>query len=404
MRKDPLQPLHCEVAETEALCRRALEVDYAHLIDALPELPHTPESWNRLLSGIPDDRSRMERLRQLTCNAERLLACPPGSVERYGVLNACLAALPRLATLPVHDSVNRQFCATFRKIASRAQGWRGRLNHDSDAFAELALIVTLRRFHAGQESFDIFSMPRTWLLRVHPLALPGVVRQLAFEMGGLAPIAMPHLNYWRDNPLLMLRKEHDLSFWRIARSIERQPRIKGVVAASWLYSVEVGEVTPHLAWVRDFFLNAGAYLVDMDPAPVRSGFMIGSELRRRLYEEGKFHPRQTLVLWPRRKILAWADAISQTGDRSQFRGTAEKRFMPYWRSNANKILSSGQFTILNCECLATFAPRRYFRNVFILPCLLVGVAVAMALGLWAVLPALMAAVVGIWLVQYFFLQ
>jgi hypothetical protein len=404
MEEHPSRPFDLEVAATEALCRRALEVDYACLTDALPELPNTPNSWNTLLAGIPHDRSCVERLDQLTLEAERRFACPPGFVERFGILNACLLALPQLVALPVHDSVNRQFCATFQKIASRAQGWHGRLNHNSEAFAELALIVTLRRFHAGQESFDIFSMPRTWLLRVHPLALPDVLRELAFEMGGLGPIAMPHLNYWRENPLLMLKKEHALAFWRLARSLERQPRIKGVVAASWLYSIEVGKVSPHLAWVRNFFIDAGAYLVDMEPAPVRSGFMIGSERRRRMYEERKFRPRQTLVLWPRAKILAWANGMSYTGEAPECRGVSEKRSKPYWRLNANKVLSSGQLTLLNCEPLATYSPRRYFCNVFVFPSLLVGVTVATTFGLWAVLPGLILAAIGIWLAQYFFLQ
>ena len=275
------------IATTQALCHRALEsADFA-AIARLRYVPTSAEGWFKLLSGNPQDPKCVRRLQQLHAQTEMISGYLPRTLERFGALQALLVACPQLTALPVHPSIHLEFCATARRIADRGYGSRSNFDHASDAFEELSRIVTLRRFHAGQLSFDIMSMPRTWLLKVHPAFLPRVMVEIIFEMGGIHPIAMPHLNYWRRNPFLMTQNENERALWRIAKTIELQANVKGFVASSWFYCTSVGEVTPHLAWVRDFFQEQGGFLVDLDLAPVRSGFMIGSEQRRRTLRGGK---------------------------------------------------------------------------------------------------------------------
>jgi hypothetical protein len=399
-----LPDLRDEINRVDVLCRQALDEEFAGLICRLPAPLQTPEGWFGVLAGIPVDPTGAATLRRLTEETKRAGGWSRGAIERLAVLEACRAALPRLASLPVDENINRQFCDMVRRIATTTKGWGNYFDYDSAPFEEVARIVTLRRFHAGQLSFDIMAMPRTWLLKVHPLALPGVLRVLFFEAGGMGPMIMPHVNYWRSNPMMMLKEEHELSMRRIARTVELQPRIKGLVAVSWLYSIEVGEVSPHLAWLRDFYQENGADITDMEPAPVRAGFMVGSKSRRNLYLEGKFRPRQTLVLWQRASMLAWARGCLRQAAAPQTPGRARVPGGLPWKSNANKTLSSGQMTIINCERLSTESPRPYFFVVFMLPCLLIAIAACLFLGIAAVIPALIIGVIGIWLFQYFFLQ
>jgi hypothetical protein len=298
----------------------------------------------------------------------------------------------------------QQFCGMLLRLASRADGWGSNLDLHSDAFDELARIVTLRRYHAGQSSFDIMAMPRTWLLRIHPLALPGVLSEIATGLRGLGPIVMPHLNYWRANPMMLLPGENDRAMWRIARSIERQPAILGLVASSWLYSTDVGDASPHLAWVRAFYEENGAYLVDMELAPERMGFLIGSEARRRLHAAGSFRPRNTLVIWRRDDMLTWADRYVDAEPTRRRPHRADPQRTPSWRFDANKTLSSGQLTAMNCERIMTFRPRRYWLFVFLIPCLLAAAAASFTFGVTSVFPIAIGATFLIWLLQYFFLQ
>jgi hypothetical protein len=399
-----LPTLNEDIETAEASCRHVLEIEYLKIANGLHGFPQDPNSWFEVLRGIPDNRACKRLLGRLKADVERVAGWPPGGIERYGVLQACLIALPRLASLPLHESVSREFCATIRRIAFQPQNWIKNFDYESDQFEELARIVTLRRFHAGQSSFDIIAAPRKLLLRVHPLALPGLVREIFVGLGGLGPIVMPHLNYWRANPTMLLRQENKRAMLRIARSMERQPSIKGLVAVSWLYSVSVGDVSPHLTWVRDFYLENGAYLVDMHLSSKRSGFMIGSQKRRRLYAEGKFRPRETLVLWRRQEILAWAERNATGGDDVPLAAEIKKSNLPAWRFNANEAFSSGQLTLVNCERFLSRYPRSYAFSVFVVPSIFLAVVTGMTLGIWSVLPAIILGGIGMWLFQYFFLQ
>jgi hypothetical protein len=398
-----------EIAAAQALCRKALGSGGFDYIARLHCVPTSAEDWFKLLSGIPQDPKCVRRLQQLHAHAEQTCGYLPGTLERFGILQTYVVTFPRLLTLPVHPSIHLEFCATAKRIADCSQGWPNNFDHRSDAFEELCRIVTLRRFHAGQLGFDIMSMPRTWLLKVHPAVLPQVIRELVVRMGGIGPIAMPHLNYWRRNPLLMTQNENERALWRIAKSIELQPNVKGFIGASWFYCASVGEISPHLAWVRDFFQDQGAFLVDMEPAPVRSGFMIGSEKRRRSYGEGKFRPRQTLVLWPRNDMLRWAASYQPE---SMKQGTAAvkqlsievSRRSPVRRSVIVQATSSGRFTLLDCERILTYAPRRYAFTVFVIPWLLLIAVSTLGFGIGGVLLTAVVAPIVIWLVQYLFLQ
>lgn len=396
--------LETAISETVEMCRHSAEIMGAQLLPAIPDLPEMPERWFDLLGQIPENRCTLDGLRRWQNQAAASDRSASGQVARYAVLKAFVAALPRLAALPVHSSIVRQSIDMAQRVATRPPGGAGYFDPDGDAFAEAARLVTLRRFNAGQTSFDIMGLPRSWLLRIHPLALPEILWEIATWLGGLGPIVMPHLNYWREKPKLLLPGENDRAMWRIARSIERQPEIKGLAASSWLYSIEVGRITPHLGWVRDFYRENGASLVDMELAPERMGYLVGSEPRRRLHAEGKFNPRNTLVIWRREDMLRWADAYERGTGRPPSKLARGNGSTPAWRFDANRTLSSGQLTLLLCERLMTYNPRRYIVLVMLLPSLLLALIAGIVFGLAALVPAFLAGLFVIWLFQYFFLQ
>jgi hypothetical protein len=302
----------------------------------------------------------------------------------------------------VDESVKAQFCIMCRHLAGPLQSQDARLSVAGDAFAELAKLITHRRFHAGQLSYDIMDMPRAWLLKVHPMELPGLARELWRGFGGLGPVVMPHINYWRPNPLFVTLKEQQRSLRRIAKSIESDSRIKGFISSSWVYAEAVGEATPHLAWLRDFFAANNAYITDVGPALEDAGFLVGSDKRRQLHTEGEFQPRETLVLWRRADMMAWASRDPDTAAGKP----AEAAPRPRAREQhdfAGRV-RSGQFTILDCRRLLYYRPRQFIAAVLIAPTLAAAIAFAAFWPAAAVLPMAVGTLLLIWLVQYFFLQ
>jgi hypothetical protein len=406
-------PLGEEIVAAGTLCRHALKADYPDLIHRIPAAPKSPEACFELLGGIPYDRRRIAALRQLKAEAERAGLRVPHAVERFIVLQSYLIALPRLPSLPVDDCVNRQFIATCRQVASPLLTRENRLAQDSDAFAELAQIVTLRRFHAGELSFDIMKMPRAWLLKAHPIELPGLIRKIVCSMDGFGPVVIPHVNYWRRNPMITSRAEHKCALLRIGKSIERDRRIKGLVSSSWLYCDTVGKHFPHMGWLRDFFVDHNAYIVDLGPALVDSGFLIGSEKRRRLYANGAFHPRETLIVWPRAEIMAWMSSDLSQDNAARPRNVpplnvvnvgAPQRPTGEQKPIPDRILRSGKLTLIDCKRLLFYKPRRYIAIVLLLPAFC---AAILATAMWTVETGYLAflfAVPFMWLFQYFVLQ
>jgi hypothetical protein len=392
----------------EVSCRNALTTHYAG-IAGWSGMSRSPEGWFELLQGIPEDPGRLAVLRSIVTEAEKSHGFSSGSIERYAVLQAYLFSLPKIRLLTLHDTIKHQFLLTARQIATMSRNFGNHFNLGTDAFEELARIVTLRRFPAGQNSFDTMILPRAWLLRAHPLALPGLLREIALGLHGFAPIVMPHVNYWRANPGLILEKENERSLWRIAKTVELQPQIKGLVAMSWLNCKATGEVSPHLGFVRQFYLDNGGYLIDLNVAPANSGFLVGDSKRQSLYAEGKYRPREALALWPRAAMIRWANQYEPQYRSGRRKSLAERRCPAepskrFWQFDAHKTLSSGKFTLLNCEPMMRRRPRRYVTLVFVIPCLLAALATASAMGIGAVLPVVFVVLTLIWIFQYFLLQ
>ena len=295
-----------------ALCRAVLAEQFA---DAESRLNRPPAEWFALLSDFPmlaaGDIAPIAP-RQAAAVAELRLAraavegvWPPGGLERFVLLQAMLVAAPRIGSLALGPSARRMLAETFARFARPQPHFSSFFDLDGWRFQEMAQLVTLRAFPAGQHDWWVDGVPRTVALRTHPLALPRLLSTLA-AMGGRLPLARFRLNFWRPNPLVLLKSEAERSYWRIAQAMELRPELRGLMAYSWFYAPEVGRVTPHLAWMRDLFAEQGAYLGEMEHAPAESGYLTGSAKRRKLHEDGRFHPRVTLVLWPRRSLLAWA--------------------------------------------------------------------------------------------------
>jgi hypothetical protein len=105
---------------------------------------------------------------------------------------------------------------------------------------------------------------------------------------------------------LLLEREAERSYYRMAQSMAMQPRMIGLITSSWLHSPDTFAISPHLAWLNRVFRENGAVLATMGPADADCGVLHRSPERRRAYEEGRLKPTLGLVIWPRDAMLAWA--------------------------------------------------------------------------------------------------
>jgi hypothetical protein len=234
-----------------------------------------------------------------------------GALERWLLLRAALAAMPRIRDWPVGEEVKVRWAEEAEFFARPPAVWASAFSLKTTRFCEMARVATLRRFPAGQFHWELSGWPRSFLLRSPPSSWPRLVGYVA-RAGGFRPFAETHVNARRKNRLTLTEAEGLRSYYLLARSLAFQPRIKGLITGSWLYCPTTAEFAPHLAWLRQFFLQHGAAIASIGHAPANSGFLVGSDERRKLYEEGRYRPTMTYVIWLRSDILRWSREFERT--------------------------------------------------------------------------------------------
>jgi len=401
--------INAELAEAAAICRAVLsEPEMAGLASRLPEAPADAWGWFRLLSNYPgaNEIIAIQRVKDVV-NPDGAAGFP--SVERYAVLQALTVALPRVKDLALAVPVKRKF-AKLAVQAARPNGqWRQNFEAGRVPFIQqMAELATLRQFPAGELIFNFNKrISYVWLLRFPPRAVPGFLLEIPFGLKGAGPMVCPHVNLWRPNPLFVRKVEVERSWWRIAKTLEHRPDVKFLLGDSWLYSADLSQFAPHLAWWRANYEDAGAYIVSMEPAQENAGFKEASQTRAQLYQAGAFNPRRTLVFWPRADMLAWAARRMDLADEGEWAPS-----LPAARSRGFRISSpqparaakhNSPLHLWNGLGLLSRRPRVYALSVLILPALVIAAA-ASALAWWAPMPGFAAAFIAAWLFQYYAFQ
>jgi hypothetical protein len=302
--------------ETRAACRGALE----HAGDLAPlwvawraGQPALTES-RRILPGVRTFGDVVPRLAVLKETlAQAGYPVGGGAFERFLIVAAAADAIDRLAALPVDERVKDLFCQNFLMYAVP-----DKLPEPFDlsraSFITMGRIATVSRFPAGQLDWEVSGIPRSWLLKVPPRSLPRLVSSILFELRGFQPAYFSHINPNRRNQGILLERESLRSYHRMARSMERQPEIRGLITASWLHSPDTFTVSPHLAWLNKVFVENGGHVLSLGPADIDSGVLHRSPERQQAYDAGTFKPTEALVIWPRAAMLAWAAGHEELRD------------------------------------------------------------------------------------------
>jgi len=299
-----------KIQQTVDVCTQALGP-----IASLTPAPEKAFALLQLWNMTPESQAEIRALKSSATVAK------PGDFERAILLSAAIRALERMPLAQVTGEVNTLLCDEFSFIADPAPRRIADFSFDSPRFLEMAKIVTFRRFPAGILHWEIAGIPRSLLWRIHGERWKFWASVLG-GCRGFRPVWEVHLDA-KSTPVL-IEPEWNLACYRVAESMRLNPQVRAFMSWSWIYCPEIAKVTPHLAWLRRYFETRGAVLADTGPAGPETGFLHGSEKRRKMYREGRLNPCQICVIWSRRAILAWADRERANMDRiaSQPRSSA----------------------------------------------------------------------------------
>jgi hypothetical protein len=268
--------------------------------DLLRRSGKPPEDAYRLLAAVTEDQQTHEPVREWKVAA----GAADDSVERVLLWHAAQQSLPRVDGLPVAEPVK----ALLRRELLALPAARDTYHAGSYLFTWAAHMATLRRFPAGPMDWVISGIPRSWVVKAPMKDIPRLLFVISVEMGGFAPCFFMHVAAKPRNRALVIEKEVLRAYYRMARSLGGQPRIKGIVTASWFYDPVALKDNPHLEALHKPFRDHGGFLTTIGPAPPDAGFLDGNAKRRQQYEAGELHYRIGLAIWPRRAALAWAAA------------------------------------------------------------------------------------------------
>lgn len=281
----------------------------AAVAEALRRLGKTPADCLAAARSVNDSNESQAQVFAWKKELQKAgTALAADEVERVILTYAVEESLPRVASLAVHDQV-KTLMAKEMQAYCQPPGKRSQLLAGSDPFVTACKIATLRRFVAGPVDWVISGVPRSWILKMPWSKMPEALRYLATQFRGLKPAFYLHVAPEPRNRSLVIAKEVQKAYYRMARSLELQPEMKGILCASWFHDQAVLRETPHLAPLNAPYLEHGGCIVTtLGPAPPDSGFLDHNPERRKLYEAGQFKPRITLAMWPREAAIRWAEA------------------------------------------------------------------------------------------------
>jgi hypothetical protein len=294
---------------TRRACEESLAVgDLRQAGIALEHAGITDAAAPRLVRSVTHVASTQEPLKAALAKlASAGETSTDAAVERRLLLRTAIDALSSLEAEPVSLSVKALFCEEVQSWTRLADAEKPTFGVGTSRFVDTCMLASLRRFPAGQFDWVRGGVPLSYLLSVKLRSLPKALYVTAVRLGGRSPVFFSHFGYRRLGQSLS-ETEANRSYYRMARSMELQPDIRGLAASSWFRSPDTHRVSPHLGWVNTVVLENGGFVAVRGPADPDCGVFVRSQTRLRLYEAGKFTPTLGLVIWPRRAMLAWAAA------------------------------------------------------------------------------------------------
>ena len=258
-------------------------------------------AWT-LLSQLTD---RPEAAQPIAALKSRL-ALPPDdtSFESALLSEAARQSSPRVGLLAIDDGVRRLLERELQAmIALKKSAAVGSVD-----FRTLAKIATLRRFPAGPMDWEVDGLPRsTALSQLKAAHGPRFAWFLGTRLRAFKPLFFMHVAPAPRRRSLVIEKEVLRSWARMARSMEKQPEIRGIISVAWFLDPEAVKDNPHVEPLSRVF-REGGLLVNIGPAPADAGFLEHNAARKAEFEAGRLQYQLGLGLWPREAAIRWARA------------------------------------------------------------------------------------------------
>lgn len=215
-----------------------------------------------------------------------------------------LGALSSRSLQELPPRVRRHHEKSLIRIAENQPGTRDWLTPESDLFQKDLGLVSFRLLSFGQRVGELGQgIPRRTLwvagLSDAPRRLLLIIRT-----GGFRPYLQTHLH---DFELGTMDNEAGRTEMYLcgAELLERHPELLGTIASSWLEDPALEQVSPRL-YNRQPREGGAVFLYNGTDSQTTNNALFRSETRRALYQQGRYQPKNYMVIWPRQQQIDWA--------------------------------------------------------------------------------------------------
>lgn len=228
------------------------------------------------------------------------------------LVNLILQAEDRLKQKKIPEDIIRLFVKNFNNIIRRIKSKytrQGFYLFSNDKFCKDFAVCRLSMIPAGQQKIHLDGIARRFLFKNGVKQFLKFSAFILFELGGFKPLYQMHTDSYDRDLLAEFNFEGTKRFYlRVAELLKLNLKVNGVFGISWMNDPQLERISSELWQGVEYAVDNGAKLFNMGLSESAiSGATYVSLKRKKLYEESKYMPTNYLLVWSRKKLLAWAE-------------------------------------------------------------------------------------------------
>ncbi len=186
----------------------------------------------------------------------------------------------------------------------------GEYLYPNDRFQKNLAICNLRLIPVGARKVNLSALPvKNFIFKRGFRQFLEVIFHAGIELRGIKPLYIGHLDTNDPDLLAELNLEGlKKSYIRIADMLKIHKDVKGYFGTSWLLDPQLDRINLRHRDNRELVTKNGGKLYYKGPSKsALKNSLSKSSTRRKLYEEGKYIPADYVIVWPRQKLIRWAE-------------------------------------------------------------------------------------------------
>jgi hypothetical protein len=219
--------------------------------------------------------------------------------------------------LKVPEEVKSLYSLNFERIMREiefSENEPGFYMHYEDKFLKELGVCSLRVIPAGAQKISLSPLPKKFIFMEGMPQFINALSFLLFDVKGFNKFYTMHTD--SHDPYLM--SEFNADGWRrylvrTADILKMDPTVSGIFGRSWFFDPRLEDISPKVCYVRDLTLESGGKIFYVgDAVEGIHDAIYKSPTRKRLYNDGKYIPKEYIAIWPRKTLISWAENQRQT--------------------------------------------------------------------------------------------